>query len=168
MFNEAIDFVLRHEGGYSHNPRDPGGETNFGISKRSYPALDIKNLTRDQATAIYRRDFWEALGLDAMPRPAGRSAFDTAVNCGPYRAVILLQSALNTMSGGQVAADGALGPKTRARIRELPEPLDIADELLFMRLEHYRKIATGNKSDFLRGWLGRVLRLREIIKHMED
>ena len=52
-FKLAIPRVITNEGGYVNDPDDPGGETKYGISKRSYPALDIKNLTVEQATAIY-------------------------------------------------------------------------------------------------------------------
>ena len=58
-FLVAVEVVLTHEGGYTNNPADPGGETNYGISKRSYPQLDIKALTREQAVEIYRQDWWE-------------------------------------------------------------------------------------------------------------
>src|ERR1043166_4882428 len=59
-FSKAIGFVLSNEGGYEPpNTADPGGETNFGISKRQYPFLDIKKLTREEAIAIYERDYWK-------------------------------------------------------------------------------------------------------------
>ena len=58
-FDEIIEVVLHHEGGYVNDPKDPGGETNYGISKRAYPDVDIKNLTEDGAKDIYRRDYWE-------------------------------------------------------------------------------------------------------------
>lgn len=61
-FEKAVAFVLRHEGGYTNDNRDPGGETKFGISKRAYPSLDIKNLTEEQAKVIYRRDYWDRAG----------------------------------------------------------------------------------------------------------
>ena len=48
-FDEIIEVVLHHEGGYVNDPKDPGGETNFGIAKRSHPDVDIKNLTKDGA-----------------------------------------------------------------------------------------------------------------------
>ena len=51
-FDEIIDVVLHHEGGYVNDPKDPGGETNYGISKRAYPDVDIKNLTEDGAKDI--------------------------------------------------------------------------------------------------------------------
>ena len=56
-FSEIIPIVLRHEGGYVNDPLDKGGETNYGISKRSYPHLDIHSLTLADAKTIYKRDF---------------------------------------------------------------------------------------------------------------
>ena len=53
-FEDAFDRLISHEGGYVNDPLDPGGETKFGISKRSYPTLDIAALTREDARAIYR------------------------------------------------------------------------------------------------------------------
>lgn len=61
FFDKAIPTILRNEGGYVNNPTDPGGETNFGISKRSFPDVDIKNLTQEKAVAIYRSSFWGGL-----------------------------------------------------------------------------------------------------------
>lgn len=85
-WDRAIDFVLKWEGGYSDNPNDPGGETNYGISKRSYPQLDIKNLTRDQAVTIYQRDYWQRSGAANLPWPLNIVHFDSAVNCGVTQA----------------------------------------------------------------------------------
>ena len=58
-FNEIIEVVLHHEGGYVNDPKDPGGETNFGIAKRSHPDVDIKNLTKDGAKEIYKEHYWD-------------------------------------------------------------------------------------------------------------
>ena len=88
-WTKAIDFVLKWEGGYVHDPLDPGGETNFGISKKSYPDLDIKNLTKEQAVEIYKRDYWLATKCDTLPYPLDIIVFDTAVNMGRSRATIL-------------------------------------------------------------------------------
>lgn len=66
-FDEAFERTLGHEDGYVDDPRDPGGETKWGISKRSYPHLDIKNLTQDQAKGIYRTDFWNRINADRLP-----------------------------------------------------------------------------------------------------
>ncbi|MGE3487928.1 MAG: glycosyl hydrolase 108 family protein [Nitrospira sp.] len=87
----AIAFVLKWEGGYVNDPHDPGGETNMGISKRSYPNLDIAGLTRDQAVAIYQRDYWQASGADTLPWPTSLMHFDTAVNAGVARANQMLK-----------------------------------------------------------------------------
>ena len=70
-FDRIIEFTLQEEGGYVNNPADPGGMTKYGISKRSYPNLDIANLTIDQAKAIYERDFWNQLCAQTCGR--GRS-----------------------------------------------------------------------------------------------
>jgi len=58
-FDEIIEVVLHHEGGYVNDPKDPGGETNFGIAKRSHPDVDIKNLTKDGAKEIYKEHYWD-------------------------------------------------------------------------------------------------------------
>jgi lysozyme family protein len=84
-FDLAVDFTLKWEGGYSYDRDDPGGETNFGISKKAYPELDIKNLKAEQARAIYFRDYWTAMGCDDLSYPLDIIAFDTAVNCGVSR-----------------------------------------------------------------------------------
>lgn len=81
-FERAVAFVLAHEGGYVNNPQDPGGETNWGISKRSYPDLDIRNLTRARAVEVYRRDYWEASGASNLPYPWALALFDFAIHSG--------------------------------------------------------------------------------------
>ena len=58
-FDEIIEVTLHHEGGYVHDPKDLGGETNYGIAKRFYPDVDIKNLTEEGAKEIYKKDYWE-------------------------------------------------------------------------------------------------------------
>jgi len=66
-FNKAIKFILNAEGGYVNHPKAPGGETKYGISKKSYPNYDIKNLTEEEAITIYKRDFWDRFQLDSLP-----------------------------------------------------------------------------------------------------
>ena len=65
-FRKAIEVILKYEGGYVNDPNDLGSETNFGISKRSYPNVDIKNLTKEQAIEIYHRDWWVRYEYDKM------------------------------------------------------------------------------------------------------
>ncbi len=87
---QALDFVLKWEGGYVFDPLDPGGETNFGISKRAYPMLDVKSLTREEAADIYRHDYWDKAGCEGLSWPLDMVVFDTAVNLGVRRALEFL------------------------------------------------------------------------------
>ena len=86
-WEKAIEFVLKWEGGYVFNPDDPGGETNFGISKRAHPELDIKNLTKEHAVVIYKKGYWGPIEGDLLPWPLDMIMFDTSVNCGVSRAI---------------------------------------------------------------------------------
>lgn len=105
-FDNSLSAVLKWEGGYVNDPRDPGGETKYGISKRAYPDLDIKSLTPEMAARIYRRDYWDACRCDALPPGLALLVFDAAVNQGVNAAVRMLQSAAH------VAVDGKPGPQT--------------------------------------------------------
>lgn len=144
-FDRFIDRVLGHEGRYANDPNDPGGETNWGISKRSYPNLDIKALTRDQAVAIYRADFWARVHADEMPAELAFQALDFAVNSGPETALRYLQRVIG------VADDGHWGPITRAAAQKADATH--AALLIAERQDFQRKLknwpSAGN------GWAGR-------------
>ncbi|MBI5328869.1 MAG: hypothetical protein HZB80_11375 [Deltaproteobacteria bacterium] len=86
-FERAIDFVIKQEGGYVNNPADPGGETNYGISKKAYPALDIKNLSQDAAKEIYKKDYWSKAGCESAEWPMCVVILDAAVQHGVSRAL---------------------------------------------------------------------------------
>ncbi|NCX93262.1 MAG: hypothetical protein EBX40_01115 [Gammaproteobacteria bacterium] len=81
-FETAVSIILDHEGGYVNDPKDRGGETRYGISKRAYPDLDIKNLSKADAIAIYRKDYWDKIKADTLPGWLRLMAFDCAVNQG--------------------------------------------------------------------------------------
>ena len=85
-FDRAVVFVLRHEGVYVNDPRDPGGETKYGISKRAYPMLNIKDLSVEDAKLIYEKDYWLKAGCNKLQWPLNLVHFDTAVNMGYGRA----------------------------------------------------------------------------------
>jgi lysozyme family protein len=85
-FERAFSIVIGAEGGYVDDPQDPGGETKYGISKRAYPAVDIKNLTLEQARDIYLRDYWLAAGCHRGTEVMAILIFDCAVNQGVSRA----------------------------------------------------------------------------------
>lgn len=146
-FDGFIGRVLSHEGGYVNDPRDPGGETKFGIAKRSYPSVDIKGLTRDAAIEIYRRDFWARVQGDKLPRAVAFQALDAAVNHGIGNAVRWLQRAAG------VADDGVIGPMTLAALGRA-EPADLVLRFNAERLRFYAKLKTFDT--FGRGWINRV------------
>ena len=105
-FDEIIEVTLHHEGGYVHDPKDLGGETNFGIAKRFYPDVDIKNLTEEKATDIYRADYWDKNRVEELPEQLRHVFFDMCVNQGYGTAVKILQRACNA-KGADIAVDGA-------------------------------------------------------------
>ena len=86
-FMQAVNHVLLMEGGDVNHPDDPGGETNYGISKRSYPLINIKELTEAEAVAIYHQDFWEPVAAKVSDLRLRMLAFDSAVNHGLGRAL---------------------------------------------------------------------------------
>lgn len=152
-FDQAVEFVLKAEGGYVFDPRDPGGETRFGISKRSYPKEDIKNLTEQRAKEIYKRDFWDAAKCDQLPAALRLAVFDAAVNQGLGAAIRMLQACL------QVTQDGVLGPKSIAAAQKNPESLVIA----YMTERAMRYMGTANFDRFGRGWLNRIFHLMKTV-----
>ena len=146
-FDKAFERLIGHEGGYVNDPRDPGGETKFGISKRSYPAEDIKALTLERAKAIYRRDFWGVAGCDAVPDAMKFDLFDMAVNSGPVTAIKTLQR-----SAG-VTPDGLLGPITLQALNSTPAPRLVA-RFNGHRLDFMTDLKTWPV--FGKGWAKRV------------
>lgn len=146
-FDTAIERVLSNEGGYVNNPADPGGETQWGISKRAYPDLDIKALTRDDAKAIYRRDFWTKVDGDELPGPVAFQALDFAVNSGCETAVRYLQRAAG------VADDGHVGPATVEALRATPAAVLLVTYLA-LRLKFMTKLKNWPNAGA--GWANRI------------
>jgi lysozyme family protein len=156
-FLKAFDYLMYHEGGYVNHPSDPGGETKFGISKRSYPKLDIKNLTRDQARQIYFVDFWHRCKCeDIEDENIATKFFDLAVHTGIPQAVKLVQRALRA-AGTEVIEDGIIGPVTLSAINKA-DPTDLLSALKSEAAGYYRLLANANPSQqkFIAGWLNRA------------
>ena len=88
-FEDCLKYIIAKEGGskYTNDPDDPGGETNLGINKRDHPNEDIKNMTRERAAEIYRKEYWDRVRGDSLPWPMDLVVMDAAVNCGPTRAL---------------------------------------------------------------------------------
>lgn len=146
-FDEAFDALIDHEGGYVNDPNDPGGETKFGISKRSYPHLDIRSLTLQDAKAIYLRDFWGRLQLQELPEPVRFQMFDAAVNHGPGNAARFLQRAVD------VADDGYVGPVT-IEATKLFTPYELLARFNGERLMFFTKLSTWKHHG--KGWARRI------------
>jgi len=146
-FDIAFDRLMGHEGGYVNNPNDPGGETNWGISKRSYPDVDIKNLTREDAKAIYKRDFWDRINATEIYDGVAFQAFDFAVNSSIETSIRKLQKAIG------VADDGYWGPITRIQIHKLTES-DIIMLFVAERLYFWTSLSTWKT--FGKGWARRA------------
>ena len=145
-FDQAFDRLIDHEGGYVFDPRDPGGETKYGISKRSYPALNIKDLDLDTATAVYRKDVWDPLG-DACHPSIKFQAFDFAVNSGIQTAIRKLQAVLG------VADDGHFGVISRRALASAPVS-DVLLRYVAARLDFLARLSTW--PTFGRGWARRI------------
>lgn len=155
-FDLAFDRLIGHEGGFTDNPEDDGnwtggrkgrGElkgTKFGIAAASYPHLDIKNLTVEQAKAIYREDFWDVLGT-AHPSVKFQ-LFDAAVNHGRGNAVRMLQRAVG------VADDGQWGPRSQSALDRM-EHNDVLLRFVAHRLKFWASLQKFD--EFGRGWTRR-------------
>lgn len=148
-----IDYTIAKEGGYSNDPNDAGGETNLGISRRSYPNVDIKNLTKDVAAEIYYRDYLIIPNILVIPTLRLRwKVFDIAVNMGAIRAVKMLQEAV------AVNQDGVLGKATLEAIEKIDETF-IIFRLVHLQMKHYvKRVIKVVPSDlvYLQGWTERA------------
>lgn len=143
-FDQAFDRLIGIEAGYTSGKGDPGGETKYGISKRSYPSLDIKNLTLEDAKAIYLRDFWQTVEAhDAIKF----QVFDFAVNSGISTAIRYLQRAVGA------ADDGHWGPVSASKLAAM-DLNDVLMRFIAERLDFWRKLSTW--PTFGGGWAGRA------------
>jgi lysozyme family protein len=150
---KIIGRTLEHEGGYVNDPNDAGGETNFGISKRSYPTLDIRNLTREAAIEIYKRDYYDAARVELLDSVRVRwKVFDIQVNTG--KGVRILQRALG------LSEDGMLGPQTAAVANAVSV---LAEGALLIKIareqaRHYGRRCVKDPTDvaYLDNWLRRA------------
>jgi lysozyme family protein len=151
-FDCAFDYLMAFEGGYSNDPDDPGGETKYGISKRQYPDLDIKNLTIHQAKEIYWRDYWTKYKCNLFISPAvAAKVFIAVVNMNASRAIRYLQEACNTLGAGLVV-DGRIGPATILWINSYRHAQAIVAAFEGELYQHYKN---QNKPRFIAGWLMR-------------
>lgn len=159
-FDAAFEHVLGLEGGYVNHPKDPGGETNWGITHWTLEAAKergivprettVRGLTNEQAKVIYRVMYWDEAGCDKLPFPLAVFVFDAAVNQGHIPAIRVLQEALG------VRSDGILGPVTLAAARAT-DKLEAAS--IYMAHRALRYTRTRNFETFGLGWLKRLFKI---------
>jgi lysozyme family protein len=164
-FEQCFALVLKDEGGFVNNPRDPGGATNLGCTKASWEAYvghevsidDIRGLTPNDVMPLYKSKYWDAIKGDDLPAGVDYAVFDFAINSGPSRAAKTLQSVIG------VATDGAIGPDTLAAV-ETFNPREIATQICEKRLAFLQGLPTWGT--FGKGWSSRISRVEDIAFRM--
>jgi len=159
--SQAIRAVLKHEGFYSFDPDDPGGETKYGISKRAYPKLDIKSLTQDDAARIYYNDYWQKLSCAEMYPGLSYTVFDCAVNQGTGFAAKALQRCIGENP------DGIIGPSSLATLRQVKDSFDLLVYFHKRRALRYAAIVRSRprKAKYIVGWLTRLFDVQIKARH---
>lgn len=164
-FEESLALVLKHEGGWVNHPKDPGGETNMGVTKRTWEAWTgksvkpggMKDITVADVAPLYKAKYWDAVKGDDLPEGVDYTVFDYAVNSGPKRAIRQLQECL------KVNADGIIGPKTLAAANSA-NPIALIGCICDNRLAFLKNLPTWDT--FGRGWGRRVAEVEHIAGKM--
>lgn len=158
-FATCLSEVLRHEGGYVNHPRDPGGMTNLGVTKKAWDEYtgksateaDMRALTPSKVTAFYRARYWNPCLCDQLPAGLALCVFDFAVNAGPTRSARYLQKLVGA------SVDGQIGPATIAAVYAMARREGAAAMVRGFqncRRAYYHGLSTFDT--FGRGWLRRV------------
>lgn len=145
------------EGGYVRDPGDPGGETKYGVSKRSFPKMDIKKLTLQQAARIYRRHFWDQIrGDQIQDQKLANKLFDLSVNIGVSRAVRILQQACGLC--GLPVAENGIPTASTLTVVNMCDARSLLAEFKALAAGYYRDLAHQHPAlqRFLGGWLKRA------------
>ena len=171
-FSYALNIVLQDEGGFTNDPDDPGGATNFGMTQKDLDAYresnpksvlpyNVKDLTHDQAETYYKKCWWDKYNYNAIQSlEIAAKIFDLAVNMGAIEAHKLVQRALY-FSGYRVIVDGVLGTKTLSAINSIcnaGHAKDLEDEIRHEAEFFYEGLVEENPKllKFLHGWLHRT------------
>lgn len=165
-FEPAFDYLMQHEdpGKTGRVTSDSGGLTRWGISQKAYPELDIRNLTLEQAAAIYRRDYFQPVhGYQLGNQRIASKLLDMAVNMGVKAAVMILQVAINihcAPRGALLVEDGMMGSRTIIAVNNADTSL-LLTGMQEVSAQHYQEIARKNPSEeqYLQGWLRRASEL---------
>ena len=149
-FDECLKMLLHHEGGYVNHPKDPGGETNLGVTKRVYEkwggTKDMKDLTVEDVAPIYKKNYWDKCKCNDLDSGLDWAVFDWAVNSGTGRAAKAVQKICGA------AQDGAIGPKTLALVNGQDTQYMI-EEFGKIRQEFYESLSTFDTLG--KGWTRR-------------
>jgi lysozyme family protein len=164
-FDKVLALVLKEEGGFSNDPRDPGGMTNLGVTKRVWEAFvghevdeaAMRALTPATVAPLYRQNYWNRVHGDELPTGLDYAVMDFAVNSGTSRAAKTLQRACG------VVDDGAIGPKTMQAVHGA-EPTPLIDSVCEQRLSFLQSLPTFDT--FGRGWTARVERVKAASEQM--
>ena len=154
-FEQCLALVLKSEGGYTDNPKDPGGRTNLGVTqkvweswvKRDVTEAEMKALGPQDVAPLYKTNYWDKISGDSLPLGIDYATFDMAVNSGVGRAAKNLQQVLG------VGADGQIGQATISAC-EAANPRDVATGICEKRLAFLQSLPTYDT--FGRGWSNRV------------
>lgn len=154
-YDKCLGLILHHEGGYVNHPKDPGGETNLGVTKRVYEewggTKEMVDLTVEDVEPIYEKKYWSRVKADDLPNGLDLCVFDFAVNAGPGRAAKYLQSMIGT------TVDGGIGPNTLRAVGNYVEEVGLQtaiENYQANRQRYYEKLNTFET--FGRGWTRRV------------
>ena len=154
-YDKCLKAILHHEGGYVNHPKDPGGETNLGVTKRVYEehggTKDMKELTVEDVAPIYKKGYWDKMKGDDLPGGLDLCVFDFGVNAGPGRAAKFLQQMIGT------TVDGGIGPNTLAKVEEYIRENgehESVKKYQEMRQKYYEQLSTFDT--FGKGWTRRV------------
>lgn len=166
-WEKAFEMVLKHEGGYVNNPKDPGGMTNLGVTKRVWEEYvgrtvdeaEMRALTPDLVKPLYKKNYWDKIKGDELPPGVDYAAYDLAVNSGTGRAAKYLQQ----IAG--VPADGVIGPKSLDAIKAC-HPAETVDALCDMRLDFLKRLPTWGT--FGKGWEKRVDNVADVATKMAE
>lgn len=156
-FEKAFEEVLYWEGGYVNHPKDPGGCTKYGISQKSYPNLDIKNITLELARQIYYCDYWKKISFEQIDSDdISTKLFSICINTGNLAGVRCVQRALRSV-GSKLQDDGILGNVTLNAINSSRSDILLA-ALKSEAAGYYRSLAISDPKlcAFLNGWLRRA------------
>jgi lysozyme family protein len=166
---KCLETILHHEGGYVNHPKDPGGMTNLGVTKRVYEEWvgysvsenTMQNLKKEDVAPIYKKNYWDRVKGDQLPEGLDLCVFDFGVNAGTGRAAKYLQTMIGTV------ADGGIGPNTLKKLDEYVKEHGLNETIKSYQVErqkYYESLSTFET--FGRGWTKRVIETTRLALEM--